>query len=100
MLQRGTSDLNIENKHLKMRLQALDQQAELRDALNEALREELNRLKIAAGEIPQGNGNSYNRPQFSSQHQFGNNNKNQQMSTNGPPSQQQRPSFMDFTKRG
>jgi regulator of replication initiation timing len=99
MLQRGTSDLNIENKHLKLRLQALEQQAELRDALNEALREELNRLKIAAGEIPQGNGNSYNRPQFSSQHQFGNNNKNQQMSTNGPPSQQQRPSFMDFTKR-
>ncbi|EOA38198.1 hypothetical protein CARUB_v10009675mg [Capsella rubella] len=97
MLQRGTSELNTENKHLKMRLQALEQQAELRDALNEALRDELNRLKIAAGEIPQGNGNSYNRAQFSSQqstmNQFGNN-KNQQMNTNGQPS------FMDFTKRG
>ncbi|KAL1198782.1 Transcription factor VIP1 [Cardamine amara subsp. amara] len=91
MLQRGTSDLSTENKHLKMRLQALEQQAELRDALNETLRDELNRLKIA---IPQGNGNSYNRTQFSSQ--FGNN-KNQQMNTNGQPS---RPSFMDFTKRG
>ncbi|ESQ31060.1 hypothetical protein EUTSA_v10011634mg [Eutrema salsugineum] len=100
MLQRGTSELNTENKHLKMRLQALEQQAELRDALNEALREELNRLKIAAGEIPQGNGNSYNRAQFSSQQSTMNqfvNNKNQQMSTNGQPS---RPSFMDFTKRG
>ncbi|CAL9217738.1 unnamed protein product [Arabidopsis halleri] len=100
MLQRGTSELNTENKHLKMRLQALEQQAELRDALNEALRDELNRLKMAAGEIPQGNGNSYNRAQFSSQqsamNQFGNN-KNQQMSTNGQPSH---PSFMDFTKRG
>ncbi|KAJ4896513.1 Transcription factor VIP1 [Raphanus sativus] len=96
MLQRGTSDLTTENKHLKMRLQALEQQAELRDALNEALRGELNRLKIAAGEIPQGNGNSFNnnRAQFSSQ-LVGNNNKNQQMSTNGQPS-----SFMDFTKRG
>ncbi|CAN6998480.1 hypothetical protein IGI04_019454 [Brassica rapa subsp. trilocularis] len=94
MLQRGTSDLTTENKHLKMRLQALEQQAELRDALNEALRGELNRLKIAAGEIPQGNGNSFNnnRSQFSSQ--LGNN-KNQQMSTNGQPS-----SFMDFNKRG
>ncbi|KAG2328641.1 hypothetical protein Bca52824_011369 [Brassica carinata] len=100
MLQRGTSDLTTENKHLKMRLQALEQQAELRDALNEALRGELNRLKIAAGEIPQGNGNSFNnnRAQFSSQQstmtQLGNN-KNQQMRTNAQPS-----SFMDFTKRG
>ncbi|KAH0914441.1 hypothetical protein HID58_028887 [Brassica napus] len=91
LLQRGTSDLTTENKHLKMRLQALQQQAELRDALNEALREELNRLKMAAGEIPQGKGNSYNCTQFLSQ--FGNN-KNQQMSTNGQPS------FLDFTKRG
>ncbi|XP_010479019.1 PREDICTED: transcription factor VIP1 isoform X1 [Camelina sativa] len=100
MLQRGTSELNTENKHLKMRLQALEQQAELRDALNEALRDELNRLKIAAGEISQGNGNAYNGGQFSSQqstmNQFGNN-KNQQMSSNGQPSH---PSFMDFTKRG
>nr|AAM63070.1 VirE2-interacting protein VIP1 [Arabidopsis thaliana] len=100
MLQRGTSELNTENKHLKMRLQALEQQAELRDALNEALRDELNRLKVVAGEIPQGNGNSYNRAQFSSQqsamNQFGNK-KNQQMSTNGQPSL---PSYMDFTKRG
>ncbi|KAL0723126.1 hypothetical protein Bca4012_037725 [Brassica carinata] len=100
MLQRGTSDLTTENKHLKMRLQALEQQAELRDALNESLRGELNRLKIAAGEIPQGNGNSFNnnRAQFSSQQstmtQLGNN-KNQQMRTNAQPS-----SFMDFTKRG
>ncbi|CAN6892450.1 hypothetical protein HID58_079858 [Brassica napus] len=91
LLQRGTSDLTTENKHLKMRLQALQQQAELRDALNEALREELNRLKMAAGEIPQGKGNSYNCTQFLTQ--FGNN-KNQQMSTNGQPS------FLDFTKRG
>ncbi|KAJ4881553.1 Transcription factor VIP1 [Raphanus sativus] len=97
MVQRGTSDLTTENKHLKMRLQALQQQAELRDALNEALREELNRLRIAAREISQGNANSYNCTQFSSQqstmNQLGSN-KNQQMSTNGQPS------FLDFTKRG
>lgn len=96
-VKRGTSDLTTENKHLKMRLQALQQQAELRDALNETLREELNRLRIAAGEISQGNANSYNCTQFSSQqstmNQLGSN-KNQQMSTNGQPS------FLDFTKRG
>ncbi|KAF8083778.1 hypothetical protein N665_0752s0002 [Sinapis alba] len=100
-VQRGASDLTIENKHLKMRLQAFNQQAELRDPLSEALREELNQLKKAAGEIPQGNGNSYNRAQFSSQqstmNQLGNN-KNKQMSTNGR--QPSRPSFVDFTKRG
>uniref|UniRef100_A0A2P2KIQ6 Uncharacterized protein MANES_02G178100 n=2 Tax=Rhizophora mucronata TaxID=61149 RepID=A0A2P2KIQ6_RHIMU len=69
MLQRDTTGLNAENKELKLRLQAMEQQAKLRDALNEALREEVQRLKIATGHIPPVNGNPFNRvlaPQFSS----------------------------------
>ncbi|KAI4389227.1 hypothetical protein MLD38_001475 [Melastoma candidum] len=86
LLQRDTTGLTAENKELKLRLQALEQQAQLRDALNEALREEVQRLKIAAGQIPAGNGNAFSRaiprypshqqqqqPQFQSLSQFGNN---------------------------
>ncbi|KAL3845426.1 hypothetical protein ACJIZ3_002829 [Penstemon smallii] len=57
-LQRDTNGLTTENKELQLKLQAMEQQAHLRDALNEALREELQRLKIAAGEIPAANGNN------------------------------------------
>ncbi|CAN4099688.1 unnamed protein product [Withania somnifera] len=62
VLQRDTSGLNAENKELKFRLQALEQQAHLRDALNETLREELKRLKIEAGQMSAANGNRGSRP--------------------------------------
>jgi hypothetical protein len=42
--------LTNENNELKLRLQAMDQQAQLRDALNEALSEEVQRLKLATGQ--------------------------------------------------
>ncbi|XP_010519397.1 PREDICTED: transcription factor VIP1-like [Tarenaya hassleriana] len=108
MFQRGTSELSTENKQLKLRLQALEQQAQLRDALNEALRGELKRLKVAAGEIPPGNGNAYNRaqpPQFSAQqrtmHQFGaHKSQNVTNSPSGSNGQPLDPSFMDFTNYG
>ncbi|XP_044475841.1 transcription factor VIP1-like [Mangifera indica] len=115
MLQRDTTGLTAENKELKLRLQAMEQQAQLRDALNEALREEVQRLKIAAGQIPAVNGNPFGRalPQFSSQqptlHHFGGNQTQQQQqqpqqmplsSTNNQmPSGQSHPSFMDFDQR-
>ncbi|WOL12730.1 transcription factor RF2b [Canna indica] len=60
VLQRDTTDLTAENRELKLRLQAMEQQAQLRDALNEALREEVQRLKIATGQLPNANGNPYN----------------------------------------
>ncbi|KAB5557299.1 hypothetical protein DKX38_008208 [Salix brachista] len=69
ILQRDTDGLTVENKELKLRLQAMEQQAHLREALNEALREEVQRLRIAAGQIPSVNGNPFNRglaPQFPS----------------------------------
>ncbi|KAF8411647.1 hypothetical protein HHK36_004205 [Tetracentron sinense] len=69
---RDTTGLTTENKELKLRLQAMEQQAHLRDALNETLREEVQRLKIATGQVQAVNGNTFNRgmpPQFFSQSQ-------------------------------
>ncbi|XVF20426.1 hypothetical protein REPUB_Repub11eG0197600 [Reevesia pubescens] len=50
LFQRDTTGLSTENTELKLRLQAMEQQAQLRDALNEALKKEVERLKIATGE--------------------------------------------------
>ncbi|KAF9594535.1 hypothetical protein IFM89_033505 [Coptis chinensis] len=47
---RDTTGLTSENTELKLRLQAMEQQAQLRDALNEALKQEVERLKVATGE--------------------------------------------------
>ncbi|XP_058088881.1 transcription factor VIP1-like [Magnolia sinica] len=63
LLQRDTTGLTAENKELKLRLQAMEQQAHLRDALNEALREEVQRLKIATGQVQNVNNNAFNRVQ-------------------------------------
>ncbi|KAE8646672.1 hypothetical protein Csa_005436 [Cucumis sativus] len=87
VLQRDTTGLTTENRELKLRLQAMEQQAHLRDALNETLREEVQRLKIAAAQLPVANGNSFNMggglpPQFpplqTSFLQFGNSQNHQQ----------------------
>nr|CAD1840725.1 unnamed protein product [Ananas comosus var. bracteatus] len=51
LLQRDSAGLTSENNELKFRLQAMEQQAQLRDALNEALTAEVQRLKLATGEI-------------------------------------------------
>ncbi|KAJ8440188.1 hypothetical protein Cgig2_023953 [Carnegiea gigantea] len=50
LYQRDTTGLTTENTELKLRLQAMEQQAQLRDALNEALKQEVERLRIATGE--------------------------------------------------
>ncbi|XVF05858.1 hypothetical protein REPUB_Repub05bG0209300 [Reevesia pubescens] len=49
LFQRDTTGLSAENTELKLRLQAMEQQAQFRDALNEALKKEVERLKIATG---------------------------------------------------
>ncbi|XP_058183854.1 transcription factor RF2b-like [Rhododendron vialii] len=64
LFQRDTSGLSNENTELKLRLQAMEQQAQLRDALNEALKQEVERLKIATGESTSAS-DSYN---FGMQH--------------------------------
>ncbi|KAK8692162.1 hypothetical protein V6N13_075639 [Hibiscus sabdariffa] len=64
MMQRDSTGLTTENKELKMRLQAMEQQAKLRDvfiSLWFALREEVQRLKIQAGQMSAMNGNPFNR---------------------------------------
>lgn len=113
LLQRDTTGLTIENKELKLRLQALEQQAHLRDALNERLREEVQRLKIETGQAPAVNANSFNRglqPQFShpQSYHFGNHQPQQfqQQQLHMPRSAshstqtrsgQPQPSFADFS---
>ncbi|KAK4804722.1 hypothetical protein SAY86_004539 [Trapa natans] len=47
ILQRDSVGLTNQNNELKFRLQAMEQQAQLRDALNEALTAEVQRLKLA-----------------------------------------------------
>ncbi|ONK79978.1 uncharacterized protein A4U43_C01F12460 [Asparagus officinalis] len=47
---RDSAGLTSQNNELKFRLQAMEQQAQLRDALNEALTAEVQRLKLATGE--------------------------------------------------
>ncbi|XP_074313228.1 bZIP transcription factor 29-like [Silene latifolia] len=51
LLQRDSAGLTSQNNELKFRLQAMEQQAHLRDALNETLTAEIQRLKIATGEL-------------------------------------------------
>ncbi|KAG8390174.1 hypothetical protein BUALT_Bualt01G0056000 [Buddleja alternifolia] len=51
LFQRDTTGLSNENTELKIRFQAMEQQAQLRDALNEALKQEVDRLRIATGEM-------------------------------------------------
>ncbi|TKW34157.2 hypothetical protein SEVIR_2G288200v4 [Setaria viridis] len=48
--QRECEVLKTQNNEMKIRLQALEQQALLKDALNQALSAEVHRLKLAAGE--------------------------------------------------
>ncbi|KAL0739657.1 hypothetical protein Bca4012_015867 [Brassica carinata] len=56
LLQRDMMGLTNQNNELKFRLQAMEQQARLRDALNEALNGEVQRLKLAIGESSQNEG--------------------------------------------
>ncbi|KAE8719480.1 putative transcription factor PosF21 [Hibiscus syriacus] len=51
MLQRDSAGLSSQNNELKFRLQAMEQQAQLKDALNDALTAEVQRLKLTAAEF-------------------------------------------------
>ncbi|CAL9199888.1 unnamed protein product [Musa hybrid cultivar] len=72
MLQRDTNGLTVENNELKLRLQTMEQQVHLQDALNEALREEVQRLKLATGQMLPNGGQSTNTipPSLGANHQF------------------------------
>ncbi|KDP36957.1 hypothetical protein JCGZ_08248 [Jatropha curcas] len=51
VLQRDSASLTSQNNELKFCLQAMEQQAKLKDALNEALVAEVQRLRLAAAEL-------------------------------------------------
>lgn len=51
LFQRDTTGLTAENVELKLRLQVMEQQAQIGDALNGALKHEVARLKIVTGEV-------------------------------------------------
>ncbi|KAJ1271709.1 hypothetical protein BS78_06G146900 [Paspalum vaginatum] len=51
MLQRDTTGLTSENSDLKIRVQTMEQQVRLQDALNDRLRDEIQQLKIATGQV-------------------------------------------------
>lgn len=51
VMQKDYSELTNQNNELKFRLQAMEQQAQLRDALHEALNAEVQRLKLANMEL-------------------------------------------------
>ncbi|RID52374.1 hypothetical protein BRARA_H02974 [Brassica rapa] len=50
LLQRDTNGLSVENNELKLRVQSMEQQFHLQDALNEALKEEVQHLKVLTGQ--------------------------------------------------
>ncbi|KAM0941167.1 putative transcription factor bZIP family [Dioscorea sansibarensis] len=52
LFQRDTSGLTTENEELRLQLQVMEQQSQLCDAMNEALKQEVDRLRIATGEMP------------------------------------------------
>ncbi|KAH6816048.1 Basic-leucine zipper transcription factor family protein [Perilla frutescens var. hirtella] len=50
LLQRDSNGLTAENSELKLRLQTMEQQVHLQDALNDALKEEIQHLKVLTGQ--------------------------------------------------
>ncbi|KAK7380466.1 hypothetical protein VNO78_32977 [Psophocarpus tetragonolobus] len=110
MLQRDTTDLTAENKELKIRLEALEQEAQLREDLNEALKEELQRLRAQSTRLGAISAN----PSFGGLfNQLASQLAMQQLSNSAPqpaqhqpqlglppsPSGQNHPNFMDFNQQ-
>ncbi|GAB4859205.1 Probable transcription factor PosF21 [Ancistrocladus abbreviatus] len=62
LLQRDTNGLTAENSELKLRLQTMEQQVHLQDALNDALKEEIQHLKMLTGQAMSNIGPMMNFP--------------------------------------
>ncbi|KAI3470149.1 hypothetical protein Pfo_026812 [Paulownia fortunei] len=62
LLQRDTNGLTAENSELKLRLQTMEQQVHLQDALNDALKEEIQHLKVLTGQTIANGGAMMNFP--------------------------------------
>ncbi|KAG9142996.1 hypothetical protein Leryth_006256 [Lithospermum erythrorhizon] len=70
ILQRDTTGLTTENSELKLRLQSVEQQVNLQDALNDALKDEIHHLKVMTGQISNGGSVLNFNPSFSGTPQF------------------------------
>ncbi|XP_059298916.1 probable transcription factor PosF21 [Lycium ferocissimum] len=76
LLQRDTNGLTAENSELKLRLQTMEQQVHLQDALNDALKEEIQHLKVLTGQGIANGGPMMNFPtSFGGNQQFYSNNQ-------------------------
>ncbi|KAL1190693.1 putative transcription factor PosF21 [Cardamine amara subsp. amara] len=75
LLQRDTNGLTVENNELKLRLQTMEQQVHLQDELNEALKEEIQHLKVLTGQVAL---SAMNYGSFGSNQQFYSNNQSMQ----------------------
>ncbi|KAI4334629.1 hypothetical protein L6164_019294 [Bauhinia variegata] len=70
LLQRDTNGLTAENSELKLRLQTMEQQVHLQDALNDALKEEIQHLKVLTGQAMPNGGPTMNFASFGGAQQF------------------------------
>ncbi|KAK6914538.1 Basic-leucine zipper domain [Dillenia turbinata] len=71
LLQRDTNGLSAENSELKLRLSTMEQQVHLQDALNEALKEEIQHLKVLTGQNMSNGGPMMNfSPSYGANQQF------------------------------
>ncbi|XP_044497935.1 probable transcription factor PosF21 [Mangifera indica] len=70
LLQRDTNGLTAENSELKLRLQTMEQQVHLQDALNDALKEEIQHLKVLTGQNMPNGGSMMNFASFGAGQQF------------------------------
>ncbi|KAL0722069.1 hypothetical protein Bca4012_036668 [Brassica carinata] len=78
LLQRDTNGLTVENNELKLRLQTMEQQVHLQDELNEALKEEIQHLKVLTGQVASNGSSAMNYGSFGSNQQFYSNNQSMQ----------------------
>ncbi|TKY67467.1 transcription factor PosF21 [Spatholobus suberectus] len=74
LLRRDTNGLTAESSELKLRLQTMEQQVHLQDALNDALKEEIQHLKVLTGQVMP-NGGPINFASFGGGQQFYPNNQ-------------------------
>ncbi|KAL3506751.1 hypothetical protein ACH5RR_032133 [Cinchona calisaya] len=70
LLQRDTNGMTAENGELKLRLQTMEQQVHLQDALNDALKEEIQHLKVLTGQMPNGGPMMNFPPSFGASQQY------------------------------
>ncbi|KAI3511401.1 hypothetical protein L1887_18554 [Cichorium endivia] len=76
LLQRDVHGLVAENTELKLRLQAMEQQVHMQDALNDALKKEIHHLRVVTGQSLTNGGPMMNfPPPFRPNHQFHPNNQ-------------------------